>query len=343
LRPEAIARGLAGPEADHMDARPRADGVAGPESRRSPRFGRTIVTLSELLASARQLLRTAGVNHPDVEAELAISHVLGLKRSEIYLEPARPVTGAEEAAVRSITDGRARRFPLQYLLGEIEFMGLPLIMREGVFIPRPETETLVEAVIARRPADGTALRILDLCTGSGAIAVSLAHYLAPSLVVAADISLASVRLARDNARYNRVLDRVSVVVADGLGCLGTVPPVQADGAQRAVDGLFDIVVSNPPYIATGEIEGLEPEVRDFEPREALDGGRDGLRFVAGILPQIPSILRAGSIVAFEIGAAQAEAVGGLFAEAGLGALEVIRDLAGRDRVVIGRRDSVPAK
>jgi release factor glutamine methyltransferase len=312
------------------------------------------VILSDLLQATRQLLRTAGVNHPDVEAELAISHVLGLKRSEIYLEPTRPVTGTEEAAVRSITDGRARRFPLQYLLGEIEFMGLPLVMREGVFIPRPETETLVEAVIARRPADGTALRILDLCTGSGAIAVSLAHYLAPELVVAADISLAAVRLARDNTRYNRVQDRVAVVVADGLGCLGMVPPAPAEGAhrpdedlapeaQRVVEGLFDIVVSNPPYIATDEIAGLEPEVRDFEPREALDGGCDGLRFVAGILPQIPSILKAGGIVAFEIGAAQAEAVGGLFAKAGLGALEVVRDLAGRDRVVIGRRDSAPAK
>jgi release factor glutamine methyltransferase len=283
------------------------------------------VTLSSLLAAARQALRSYDVINPDVEAETIIAHVLGLKRTEIYLEPERRVDPADRARILEIVGARERRFPLQYLLGEVEFMGLPLRMKEGVFIPRPETEILVETLIARvagAATSGAIRTILDLGTGSGAIAVALAKYLRPRLVVALDVSGEAVALAQTNARLNGVAGVVDPVAGDGLAPIRSAPA-------------FDLVVANPPYVETAEIDRLQPEVRDYEPRLALDGGEDGLAFIAGVLPGIPSILRKGSVVAFEIGATQAEAASGLFGRAGLREIEVIMDLAGRDRIIIG--------
>ena len=289
------------------------------------------MNLSALLQSTRRSLRRFGAANPDVEAELILGHVLGLKRAHLYLDPGRAITAEEEAQALAILDARSRRYPLQYVLGEIEFMGLPLMMREGVFIPRPETEILVESLLARiggarAGGAGAAPEVLDLGTGSGAIAIALAKHLSAARVVATDMSVPAVGLARENARLNLVADRVALVAADGLAAIA-----------RSAAGHFDILVSNPPYIPTGEIESLQPEVRDFEPRLALDGGDDGLRFIAGTLSEIPSILKSGGIVAFEIGATQGRAVSGLLEGAGLGGIEVLKDLAGRDRVAIGRR------
>jgi len=288
------------------------------------------VTLSVLLSSTREALKRSGAIHPDVEAELVLAHVLGVKRARLYLEPGREIGPGDQARVAEILEGRARHYPLQYLLGEIEFMGLPLTVRDGIFIPRPETEILVETLIKLGRPRAKPLAILDVCTGSGAIAISLAKYLETSAVLATDISLAAIKLARENAVLNHVEARIGFAVGDGLG------PIARGGAGRA-GRPFDMVVSNPPYIATSEIGGLQAEVRDFEPRAALDGGEDGLRFIAGVVGDIPSILEEGGIVAFEIGASQAEAAGALFADAGLAVTEIVRDLAGRDRVIIGKR------
>lgn len=311
------------------------------------------MTLSALLTTVRKSLRSFGVVNPDVEAETIISHVLGLSRSEVYLEPDRPVAPASEARILDIVAERERRFPLQYLLGEIEFMGLPFKIRKGVFIPRPETEILVETVIGRTagmtggPAEGRSagrrLRILDLATGSGVIAVSLAKYLPCDFVLATDLCSEAALLARENAETNSVGDAVTVAVGNGLDFIGTAGPAAsatvgpaggAGGARISAQG-FDIVVSNPPYIPAGDIGGLQPEVRDYEPRLALDGGDDGLSLIAGVLPEIPSILKERGIVAFEIGAGQGDAVRDLFRRTGLEGVEVIKDLADRDRIVLG--------
>lgn len=286
------------------------------------------MTLSALLASLRKSLRSFDVLNPDVEAETIMSHVLGLKRSRIYLEPDREISQAEEARIDAILRERSRRYPLQYLLGDVEFMGLPFAAKEGVFVPRPETEILVEAVLARAKRMRADLRIIDLATGSGVIAISLAKYLEPSFVLAVDVSQAAVSLARQNARLNRVEERIAFAVGDGLAFLG------APDAEAA----FDVVVSNPPYIETGDLAALQPEVRDFEPRAALDGGPDGLAFIDGVARGIPSILRRTGVVAFEIGSTQGERASALFREIGLAEIEVLKDLAGRDRVVIGRQE-----
>jgi release factor glutamine methyltransferase len=282
-------------------------------------------TVASLLLRAKRDLAEAGVPSPDVDAEMLVGHVLGVRRSDIYLESGAETTGEEAAAILDLIERRVRRIPLQLLLGEWEFMSLTFKVREGVFIPRPETEILVESVIERFAAGGEHVgSILDIGTGTGVVGISLAACLHPDLVVATDVSLVAVEIARTNAILNQVKAAVVFVVCDGLSAIGEKGAV------------FDVVVCNPPYVASGRIPGLEPEVRDHDPLWALDGGPDGLRFIAGLLPRIPSVLKRGGLVAFEVGAAQGPDVKMLFEQAGFGKVEVVRDLAGLDRVIVGR-------
>jgi release factor glutamine methyltransferase len=284
-------------------------------------------TLESYLLSARASLRRAGVPSPDVDAETIIGHVLGVRRSEIYLDPRRGLTPGEQGAILDLLERRAARIPLQLLLGECEFMSLPFMVREGVFIPRPETECLVETVVDNVRARGEPVgAILDIGTGSGVIGVTLALYLDLTAVVATDISRDALETARANAILHGVDDLVDAILCDGLS-----------GVRGGTETAFHVVVSNPPYVASGEIGGLEPEVRDHDPLAALDGGPDGLRFIAGLVPGLPSILKKGGLAALEIGAGQGREVAALLAEAGLTEIEVVKDLAGVDRVVTGRR------
>ena len=285
------------------------------------------VTLSALLRNVRLRLDAAGIPSSEFETGMIVGHVLGLKRSEIYSLADRRVTPEEAAVVMGLVDLRMGRLPLQYLLGECEFMSLPFRMQEGVFIARPETEILAETVIKRVEAGGKPVRrVLDLATGSGVIGISLARYLKPDLVVGTDISRDAVEIARANAILNQVEAAVQFVVGDRLD------PLRQGWATG-----FDVVVCNPPYVETDEIPGLQPEIRVFEPLVALDGGPDGLRFIDGILPGIASILNEGGLVAFEIGATQGPRVKALFEQAGLAGVEVVKDLARLDRIVLGRR------
>jgi release factor glutamine methyltransferase len=289
------------------------------------------VKLSSLVASVKDLLRNAGISAADVESDWIVSHVLGMPRSGLYLDPARDVSAGEEVLVRELAGRRSRREPLQYVLGRCEFMALPFAIPRGVFIPRPETEVLVEAIIERAQSmDEPVVRILDLGTGSGIVAVTLARLLNADFIVASDISQAAVEIARENAILNAVSDRVRVVAAEGLGFLSK--EVDSGGPG------FDLVACNPPYVETGQIAKLEPEVRDHDPRIAIDGGQDGFRFIEGILPEVPSIVREGGLVAFEIGATQAERARQIFGRSGMSRVEVLKDLSGRDRVIIGRME-----
>ena len=181
------------------------------------------MNLSSLLRSVRKSLEAAGVPSPGVDAELLLSHGLRISRSEIYLEPARELSPAEESLVVDLARERAKRVPLQYVTGECEFMSLTFKMKEGVFIPRPETEVLVEAMIERIEADSLKSHaMLDLCTGSGAIAVSLACHFKAGLVLASDISPLAVEIARENAILNGVNEIMRFAVSDGLSAFGSV-------------------------------------------------------------------------------------------------------------------------
>lgn len=288
------------------------------------------MNLSSLLASVKASLENAAVPSPRVDAEIIVSHALGIPRARIYVDADRPVTASEESSVLELARERAKRVPLQYVTGECGFMSLTFKVARGVFIPRPETETLVESLIRQVGAmPKSPRRMLDIGTGCGVIAISLAKYLDPALVVGTDISYLAVDIAKENAILNGVQDVTRFVVSDGLR------PIRRESGTGDA-GLFDVIACNPPYVASAEIDGLEPEVRGHEPRMALDGGANGFRFIEGILPLAASILADGGLIGFEIGQTQSGFVTNLFRQAGLQDVEVSKDLSGRDRVVTGR-------
>jgi release factor glutamine methyltransferase len=306
--------------------------IPRPDSR-PPAFdpvGGRRVNLSSLLRLVKESLESAGVPSPSVDAEILISHALKIPRSSIYLEPGMDLSPSDQSLVEDLARERGMRVPLQYVMGECEFMSLTFKVTKGVFIPRPETEVLVEALLERiEGRSGRPGTILDLGTGSGVIAVSLAAHFGAGLVIGSDISPLAVEIAGQNAILNGVDDRTRFVLGDGLDCFRAVRGGQGEGR-------FDVVACNPPYVGSGEIDMLEPEVRDHEPRVALDGGVSGLEFIEDILPRIPSILVRGGIVGLEIGETQAGRVTDILRGAGFKRIEVIEDLNGKARVVVGR-------
>lgn len=273
-------------------------------------------TVREVLAWTRDYLRKAKIDRARFEAELLLAHALGTERLELYLHPERVLTPEERARFRELIQRRRAGEPLQYLLGEAEFMELKLKVNEHVLIPRPETEGLVELVLRElgRGA-GEGLRILDLGTGSGAIALALAKALPRSRVLAVDISTEALALARENARRNGI-SNVEFRRSDWFS---------------AVAETFDVIVSNPPYVAREEVKDLPREVR-AEPREAWDGGPGGLEHLKRIIAEAPGHLVRGGRLFLEIGAAQGEAVRELaLATGAFDPVEILPDLAGRER------------
>lgn len=217
--------------------------------------------------------------------------------------------------------GERRGQPLPYLLGQAQFYGLPFRVTPAAIVPRPETEILVEAAMARAAAVGTALAV-DVGTGCGAIAVTLAKHLPGMRVAAVDISLDALRLTRENCRTHQVEGRVAVVCGDLLA---------------RIRAQADCIVANLPYVRRGEFADLQPEVRDFEPRRALDGGEDGLAVIRRLSGQLWEHLRTGGFAGLEVGAGQAPEVEKLLQAGGLTGVEVIADYAGIERVVTGWR------
>ena len=284
--------------------------------------------LASLVATIRDMLTRAGVPSPEVDADILAGLALGFTRSEVYLGRWKDLSDAEVERALELARQRSRRVPLQYLTGEVEFYSLPFKVRRGVFIPRPETELLVMQVMASVRRDRPPIRILDLCAGSGVVGISLAVHLKPAEVVATDISVEAVEIARENAILNGVESNVDFVAGDGLGFLRTV----GEGGSG-----FDVVACNPPYVESGAIGTLEPEVRDHDPRIALDGGLDGLSFIEGIVPRVASVLRKGGMLALEIGASQGKRARAIVEACGLESVTVHKDLNQLDRVVVGRR------
>ena len=253
-----------------------------------------------------------------LEAELLLAATLGLDRVGLYVNFERPLDSSELAAFRERVQRRAGREPVQYILGETEFWSLVFHVTPAVLVPRGDTEFLVEEALPR--IEGAA-RVLDVGTGSGAIAVALAHEKPEILVTALDCSLPALEVARDNALRNGVAERVSCLAGE----LAALPP-----------GPFDVVVSNPPYIPSGDWEKLMPEVRDHEPRLALDGGEDGLEAYRHLARQAGRILVPGGWLLVEVGIDQAKDVSALFKAGGLVEISQRDDYARIPRVVMGR-------
>ena len=276
-------------------------------------------TVLSILEWTAEFFTRRGIEGGRRDAELLLAHVLQLDRVGLYLNHDRPLDEAERTAYRGLVELRGRRQPLQYILGEVEFWSLPLKVRPGVLIPRADSEILVEEAL-RLIGSEAAGRVLDIGTGSGALAIAIAHERPNLDVRGVDVNDDVLSLARENALRSGVAERCSW---------------QSEDLFRLSEGGFELVVSNPPYIPSAEIDTLMPEVRDHEPRLALDGGTDGLDAYRALARQARELLVPGGWLLVEVGAGQAEQVRQLWQEAGLRELFVRRDYASIERVVGG--------
>lgn len=280
-------------------------------------------SLGRTLTDAAAILAAAGIDTPRFDAELLLAVAAGADRASLYGGGVKLDDAARERLAEMV-ELRARRIPLAYIVGRREFFSLDIDVAPGVLIPRPETETLVAAALSLM-RDRPGPRVLDLGCGSGAIAIALAVNAPQARYVASDLSEDALEIAAHNAARHGVAGRIEFRHADFFAPL--------DGAGEF--GRFDLIVSNPPYIADAELAGLAPEIRDFEPRVALAGGPDGLASYRRIAAGLDAHLAPGGTVAVEVGAGQARQVAAMFGAAGLTKIETERDLAGVERVVRG--------
>ena len=286
-----------------------------------------IKTYNDIYLETRKALKAAGIEAYDLEARLMLSAAAGKSREEFYRDIKFYAMGETEARVREFTARRIAGEPIAYVLGEWEFMGLPMEVAAGVLIPRPETETLAELALRLLRGRHTAgARVLDLCCGTGCIGISVAAKVADAKIVLADNSMKALRVARKNVRRNNVAGNTIVIDADVLKS----PPMML--------GRFDMIISNPPYIPTKEIKTLDSSVRDFEPREALDGGPDGLDFYRAIIPRWTDILKDDGVILFECGEGQADEIGLLLRDSGFTAA-YHEDAFGVRRIVAGLKEN----
>jgi release factor glutamine methyltransferase len=277
-----------------------------------------------LLAEARGVLDAAGVESPEWDAERLLRHVLGWDRATLLADPGHAIPAADETRFRTLVRRRASREPLQYILGTQAFWKHDFLVTPAVLVPRPETELLVEASLdlLRRVEKPV---VVDVGTGSGCIALSVAAEREDAEVHATDISAPALEVARENARRLGLERRVAFHLGDLLDPLS------------GLEGQVDLVVSNPPYVDLAELASLAPEVRDHEPAEALSAGEDGLSAHRRLLPAAAALLKPGGSIVLELGRGQDAAVCALARGAALGVTRRMRDLQGICRVVVARR------
>lgn len=276
-------------------------------------------TVASVLKWATDDFRTRGIENPRLDAEVLLAFALGVPRTQLFIDLPKPLDPKELAAFRELVKRRRAREPVAYLRGHREFYGRDFRVDARVLVPRPDTECLVDVALSRTQHVSLSMRALDLCTGSGCVAITLARERPTSSVLATDTSEDALAVARDNAlrlgAYNVAFMRADLF--DGVG------------------GSFDVITANPPYIASAEVETLSPDIVRFEPRLALDGGADGLELVRRIVEGAPDRLVAGGALAIEVGAGQAPLVSELFEKRGFSEVARARDYARIERVVHG--------
>lgn len=287
-------------------------------------------TLLTAWKGAQARLKAAGVDSPSIDARLLLEAATGAGRVDILTDPYRAVDADKIAALDAMIDRRVRREPVSRILGKKGFWKIMLNVTPDVLSPRPDTETLLDVIVRAFPPH-RAFDMIDLGTGSGAILLAALMERAGARGVGTDISTEAIAVARENAANLDLNSRCTFI--------------RTDWAAGFADDSFDLVVSNPPYIPTGDIPGLDPEVRDHDPHLALDGGPDGLQPYRDLAPEIARILRPEGVFAVEIGWDQGAQVKALFEAAGFTGVKVVKDLGDRDRVVTNgpdpRVDPVP--
>ena len=276
-------------------------------------------TVLEIIKKTTDFFSAKGIESPRLNAELLVGHALGLKRMQLYLEFERPLSEADLEKIRPLVRRRAQHEPVQYILGETEFFGMKLKVDRRALIPRPETEQLIEHVVAAC-SGSTPTRMLDLGTGSGAIALALARSFPAASIMAVDASADALSLARENAVAAAADGAVSFLLSDWFEAIPT--------------GAYDVIVSNPPYLSAVETAETSPEVRQFEPVGALTAGDEGLADLFKIIATAPRYLVSGGLLALETGVAQRERLLTHANTAGFSRVEARQDLTGRDRFVL---------
>jgi release factor glutamine methyltransferase len=285
---------------------------------------RTALTVGSARRAWARQFRACGIDTPELDARILVGHALGLDHAALAAAEPHRLGVAEENAVAALAKRRLAREPVARILGWKEFWSLQLRVDATTLVPRPETETVVEAALVAIDARGPRARslcIADLGTGSGAILLALLSELPSAVGVGSDVSAGACLVARDNAR------RLGLKRAHFVAC----------DLAAALVGTFDVIVCNPPYIASGDLAALAPEVRDFDPRRALDGGADGLDFYRAIAAAAPALLAPRGTLIVELGAGQAQRVAALFAAAGLAPLGPRPDLEGVPRALAAQR------
>lgn len=275
-------------------------------------------TIGRILKWTEQYFKQKNIESPRLDAEVLLSHILGRERIYLYVHFDEPLEPTELARYREAIKQRVQRVPVAYIIGEKEFMGLTFKVTADTLVPRPDTEILVQAAVERLRARGEAPRFADIGTGSGAICLSVLHFLPKAQADTVDISPAARAIAEENAAALEVADRVTFHTGDLLAPLA---------------GNYDAILSNPPYIPDDDIAALAPEVRLKEPHTALAGGKDGLDFYRRLTADAPALLKDGGFLALEVGIHQAAPVAAL-AVPSFSRTEILKDYAGIERVVI---------
>ena len=282
-------------------------------------------TYSEMYISLRNRLRDAGIEAAALEARLIAASAAGKSTEKLLRDMRYYATDEVKRRAEEMVQRRLAGEPVAYITGVWEFRGLPMEVSRDVLIPRIDTEVLAELAIKYLRGTGRLdARVLDLCCGSGCIGCAIAHELPAARVVLADVSAEALEVCRENVKLNSLANRVTCMEAD----VTKAPPM--------LIGNFDLVVCNPPYIPTDDIIALDPSVRDWEPRMALDGGSDGLDYYRAVLKLWKGVLRHGGLLMFEVGFGEAEEVQKLMLMNGFLGVEITRDTGGVDRVVSGR-------
>ena len=285
------------------------------------------ITYNDLYLDTRNRLRAAGVDSAQLEARELVCFALDKTKEQLLRDRGLYVTSAQEGQVEELIRRRLAGEPVAYLIGEWEFYGIPLDISRDVLVPRSDTEVLASLAIDLLQKAGEGARLLDLCAGSGCVGLAAAVHAPQSRVVLADWSEGALRICRQNVRRNGLNARVTCV--------------RADAREAAPSALwdFDVIACNPPYIPSGDIGGLDADVKDYEPRMALDGGPDGLDFYRAIAGKWQSALRLGGTLLFEVGMGQAPAVEDILAQNGFTGINTYPDTRGIWRVVEGRIDA----
>lgn len=280
-------------------------------------------TYNDIYFSARTALRRCGIEAYNLEARLIVAHAAGKSSAELMRDLHLYTTSEVESKVREYIERRIAGEPVAYITGSWEFYGLPMIVTPDVLIPRMDTEVLVNTAKELLTGYKMDAKVLDLCCGSGCITCAVGHEMPATKLVAVDISPSALEICRKNIALNRLSARAICMQADALSS----PPMSI--------GQFDMIISNPPYIATAEIDTLDSSVRDHEPLWALDGGEDGLRFYKSIIKHWRTTLRPYGMLLFEVGEGQAGAVSEMLQAASFRSVFTRKDTLGVDRVVVG--------